>query len=250
MQIWNGYLHKELLSIYSNPKYFTNLYLNFQSMKKNTLLVVLIIFAISIQAQTVPPFWQDMVAFKKKDSLQTAPTNAILFVGSSSFTKWQDVNNYFPDYTIINRGFGGASLTDVIRYTYDIILPYQPKQVVIYCGENDLASADSITSVAVLNRFKTLFGMIRTNLPATNIAFVSIKPSPSRASIQEKVKAANKLIKKYIASQKNASFIDIYDAMLDEHGQMREALYVNDRLHMKPEGYAIWQKAILPYLIK
>ena len=178
------------------------------------------------------------------------PTNAILFVGSSSFARWQDVGNYFPEYTIINRGFGGSILTDVIRYTYDIILPYQPKQVVIYCGENDLASVDSISSVEAYNRLKTLFGMIRTNLPKTNIAFISMKPSPSRANVQYKMKEANKLIKTFISAQINASFIDIYDAMLDNKGQMREELYVSDRLHMKPAGYAIWKKAITPFLLK
>ncbi len=211
------------------------------------LLSLTVSFAI---AQTTPAFWNDIVAFKKKDSVQHPATNSILFVGSSSFTKWRDINNYFPGFTIINRGFGGSSLTDVIRYTYDIILPYQPKQVVVYCGENDLASADSTSSIEVFNRFKTLFNMIRINLPKSNIAFVSIKPSPVRASIQGKVKEANKLIKAFIATQKNTSFINIYEAMLDSKGQMREELYVADRLHMKPEGYAIWQKAIKPYLIK
>ena len=171
-------------------------------------------------------------------------------IGSFSFERWQDVNEYLPGYTIVNRGFGGSSLTDVIRYAYDIILPYQPKQVVIYCGENDLASADSTSAVEVVSRFKTLFGMIRTNLPNANITFVSIKPSPSRAVIQSKVKEANKTIKSYIGKQKNAAFIDIYDAMLDASGKMREELYIKDRLHMMPAGYAIWQKAILPYLIK
>ncbi len=211
------------------------------------LLSLTVSFAI---AQTTPPFWQDILVFSKLDAAQKPQTNSILFVGSSSFTKWQDVGNYFPGYTIINRGFGGSSLPDVIRYTYDIILPYQPKQVVIYCGENDLASADSTSSIEVFNRFKTLFNMIRINLPKTNIAFVSIKPSPVRASIQGKVKESNKLIKAFIATQKNASFINIYEAMLDSQGQMREELYITDRLHMRPEGYKIWQKAILPYLIK
>ncbi len=211
------------------------------------LLSLTVSFAI---AQTTPPFWQDIVVFSKLDAAQKPQKNSILFVGSSSFTKWQDVGNYFPGYTIINRGFGGSSLPDVIRYTYDIILPYQPKQVVIYCGENDLASADSTSSIEVFNRFKTLFNMIRINLPKTNIAFVSIKPSPVRASIQGKVKESNKLIKAFIATQKNASFINIYEAMLDSQGQMREELYIADRLHMRPEGYKIWQKAILPYLIK
>jgi lysophospholipase L1-like esterase len=82
------------------------------------------------------------------------------------------------------------------------------------------------------------------------ISFVSIKPSPSRAKIQSKVKEANKQIQAWIKTQLRAQFINVYDSMLDAKKQMREELYVQDRLHMKPEGYAIWKKIITPYLIK
>jgi lysophospholipase L1-like esterase len=213
-------------------------------------VVCFIIIQSQLIAQNAPGFWPDMVAFKKIDSAQKPALHSILFVGSSSFTKWQDVNAYFPEYTIINRGFGGSTLVDVIRYAYDIILPYQPKQVLIYCGENDLASQENISPEEVLLRVKTLFSIIRTNLPDARIDYVSIKPSPVRASIQDRVKIANKEIKAFLKKQKNAGFIDIYDAMLDTNGNMREELYLGDRLHMKPEGYAIWKKAIAPYLVK
>ena len=211
---------------------------------------LLLILQISTSAQTAPPFWSDIKAFEQQDSITPPPTHAILLVGSSSFTKWKDVNAYFPGLPIINRGFGGSSLTDVIRYTYNIILPYQPKQVIIYCGENDLAYGKEITASTVVNRVKTLFGMIRLNLPDAEIDFVSIKPSPVRMSIQPKVKEANAELKKFFKKEKNAEFIDIYDAMLDANGNMREELYVSDRLHMKPEGYKIWQKIMAPYLLK
>jgi acetyl esterase/lipase/lysophospholipase L1-like esterase len=200
-------------------------------------------------AETLPPFWKDIVAFKKQDAVQPPPAHPILFVGSSSFTKWTDIKEYFPGYPVLNRGFGGSVLTDVIRYAYDVILPYQPKQVLIYCGENDLASSDSITADEVTRRFRTLFGIIRQNLPATRISFVSIKPSPVREKIQPKVKEANAQIKAFIKTQKNADFIDIYGAMLGPGGKMREELYVQDRLHMKPEGYAIWKRILAPYLM-
>lgn len=212
-------------------------------------IFMLIVFG-ALHAQTSPAFWSDIQAFKKQDSIQKPAANAILLIGSSSFTKWKDVGNYFPTYTIINRGFGGSTLIDVIRYSYEVVMPYQPKQVIIYCGENDLASSENISADEVLIRVKTLFGIIRTNFPKTRIDYVSIKPSPVRASIQPRVKEANQIIKAFLAKQKNAGFIDIYDAMLDANGNMREELYVVDRLHMKPEGYAIWKKIMEPYLLK
>lgn len=220
-------------------------------MKKLFVIAFLLSFVSLVStAQTAPPFWNDIIAFKKQDSVQTLPAHPILLVGSSSFTKWTDVNDYFPGYPIVNRGFGGSVLLDVIRYAYDVIFPYQPKQVLIYCGENDLASSDTISAADVVLRFKTLYGMIRQNLPNAVISFVSIKPSPVREKIQEKVKVANRQIAAFLKTQKNAQFINIYDAMLDANGKMREELYVSDRLHMKPEGYAIWKKIITPYLIK
>jgi lysophospholipase L1-like esterase len=220
-------------------------------MKKFLFLVLFLVVGLNVaKAQTAPAFWADIASFKKQDAAEAQPSNPIVFVGSSSFTRWNNIKDSFPGHPVVNRGFGGSTLVDVIRYAYDVILPYQPKQVIIYCGENDLASADSITAGETVRRFKTLFGMIRTNLPDTRISFVSIKPSPSRAQIQGKVKEANRDIKRFLKKQKNTDFIDVYDAMLDKQGNMREELYVKDRLHMQPEGYAIWQKIIAPYLVK
>jgi lysophospholipase L1-like esterase len=220
-------------------------------MKKCILLFVLLGAVKLLTAQApCPAYWEDITAFKKKDSATPPPEHAILFIGSSSFTRWTDVSEYFPGYTIINRGFGGSTLVDVIRYAYDIILPYKPKQVVIYCGENDLASSDEVTVAEVVRRFKTLYAIIRQNLPTTQVDFVSMKPSPSRAYLMPKYRIANAQIKAYLQSQKRSGFINIYSAMLDDKGQPRAALFLEDQLHMQPAGYKIWQRIIRPYLLK
>jgi lysophospholipase L1-like esterase len=221
-------------------------------MTKRILPVVLFtLCTVLLKAQTAcPPFWNDIQQFKKADDAQQPPHNAILFVGSSSFTKWTDVQEYFPGYTIVNRGFGGSQLTDVIRYAFDVILPYAPKQVVIYCGENDLAADSSLPASEVVRRFKTLFGIIRQNLPAATIDFVSMKPSPSRQHLFPKFLQANAQIKAFLKTQKRAGFIDVYKAMLNEKGAPRKEIFLEDNLHMKPAGYRIWQKIFLPYLLK
>jgi lysophospholipase L1-like esterase len=194
------------------------------------------------------PFSNEIREFKKQDSIRFPPAHAILFVGSSSFRFWQDVSDYFPGYTIINRGFGGSTLADVIRYADDIIFPYQPKQIVIYCGENDLAASDTVNGKTVFERFKTLFELIRSKMPGEDILFVSLKPSPSRKRLLPKMEEANLLIKTYLSIQTHADFIDIYHLMLNADGSVKKELFRPDMLHMKPNGYAIWQKAIAPYL--
>lgn len=210
--------------------------------------ICILLSGLSLKAQDVP-FADDIRRFKEMDKLQAPPKNAILFIGSSSFTMWKDVAKYFPGYTIINRGFGGSSLPDLLRYEKDILIPYHPKQVVIYCGENDFAASDTVTTETVVGRFRQLVTDIRQALPNAAIAFVSIKPSPSRRHLQAKIIAANLQISKFLAAQKNASFINIYDQMISADGNMMGQLFLSDSLHMNPAGYAIWQKAIQPFLL-
>jgi len=201
----------------------------------------------SVYAQQAS-FYNEIQQFKKQDSASFPPKNAILLVGSSSFRKWQDVQSYFPNYTIINRGFGGSVLPDVIRYADDIIIPYHPKQVLVYCGDNDLASSDTITPEIVTRRFKQLFYIIRGKLPAATITYVSIKPSPSRQQLMSKMIETNSLIKTFLRTQKNTSFIDVFHPMLLPTGRAIPEIFLSDSLHMNEKGYAIWRKAIQPYL--
>jgi lysophospholipase L1-like esterase len=185
---------------------------------------------------TTLPFYKEIIAFKKRDSIGFPPTHAILLVGSSSFTKWTEVQNYFPNHSIINRAFGGSSLPDVIRYAKEIIYPYYPRQILIYCGENDLASSDTVTAQIVLQRFKQLFAIIRKKDPAVAIAFVSIKPSPSRQKIWPKVIVANQLIKNYLAKKKKTAFIDVYYPMFNTDGTVMSDIFIEDNLHMNAKG--------------
>lgn len=219
-------------------------------MKYCYLLLLFLASFSGTYAQQHPPFYSDIKSFEKQDSIHFPPSNEILFVGSSSFTKWTDVQDYFPGYPIVNRGFGGSSLPDVIRYADEIIFPYQPKQIVIYCGENDLAASDTVTAQMVYLRFKELFDMIRKKLPNVPIDFVSMKPSPSREHLMPKYVEGNLLIKKFLQKKKKASFINIYDAMLDVNGKPKKDIFIADNLHMNAKGYKIWQKIIAPYLIK
>lgn len=211
------------------------------------LLCFITVLAVVAHAQN---FAGEIAAFKKKDAVLFPQKTAILFIGSSSFTKWQDVQEYFPGTTIINRGFGGSSLTHLIKYENDIIFPYHPKQIVIYCGENDIASSDSVTGKMVAERFIQLFKDIRRRLPGTQISFVSMKPSPSRWHMKERIMEGNKLIKKYLKKKSNTAYINIWNAMLGTDGKPMQALFVEDNLHMNANGYAIWQKIMAPYLLK
>lgn len=216
-------------------------------MKRFTFLLFAV-FSLFLIAQQQPPFWNDIQEFKKEDAFSKPPKNAILFIGSSSFTMWKDVGNYFPDKVIINRGFGGSSLKDLNYYSADLLKPYHPKQIVIYCGENDFASDPQLAPKKAFERFKYFYKTIRNYYPDIPVAYVSIKMSPSRKNLWKQFEETNSLIEKFMKRKKNAEYIDITKAMEDSSGNVRSDLFLNDMLHMKPSGYDIWKTQIRPYL--
>lgn len=216
---------------------------------RHSLVLLLILFPCTLFAQSFP-FLSDIQSFRKQDSVAFPPKKAILLIGSSSFTKWTDVQSYFPGYSIVNRGFGGSSLTDVIRYAPQIIYPYKPKQVLIYCGENDFAASDTVSANTVFNRFVKLFTLIRNKYHRIRIGYISMKPSPSRQHLRLKMETGNDLIAQFIKEQKKADYINVYNAMLQPDGKPMGEIFVSDSLHMNAKGYAIWQKVLAPYLLK
>lgn len=195
------------------------------------------------------PFINEIKAFRKADSIAKPPKNSILLIGSSSFTKWKDVQEYFPEHTILNRGFGGSSLTDVIYYANDVVLKYKPKQILIYCGENDIAGSNFVTEDTVFERFKILYGMIRSKFKKVPIAYISMKPSPSREKYLVTMQKGNEQIKSFIEKQKRAAYIDVYHSMYDADGKILTNIFLSDKLHMNAAGYKIWQGIIAPYLV-
>lgn len=201
-------------------------------------------------AVTAQPYADEIKAFRKQDSLSMPAKGQILFVGSSSFTMWKDVQNYFPAYPILNRGFGGSSLTDVTYYAEDVIFKYEPKQIIIYCGENDFAANDSLYPSQVAQRFKDLFNLIRSRYKKVPIAYISMKPSPSRQHLMAKFNVANVIIMNFLKKKKKTAFIDVYHKMLNEDGTPLKDIFGPDNLHMNAKGYAIWQKIIEPFLLK
>jgi lysophospholipase L1-like esterase len=217
-------------------------------LKKWILAFGCLLLLNTLVAQEPFPMWNEVQRFKKQDSVAFPAPNQVLLIGSSSFTIWKDVQSYFPNIPIINRGFGGSSLSDVIRYRYDVIFPYQPKKIFIYCGENDFASSDTVSVTTVTQRFMTLHQLIRAKYPTTPIVYVSMKPSVSRVQLMPKFEAANKAIAEFLKADKHSRYADVYKAMLKPDGTVMDDIFVADRLHMNAKGYAIWQKVLAPFM--
>ena len=192
--------------------------------------------------------WRDSFeAFAQADRKRLPDAGGVLFVGSSSIRLWDDLETQFGnDARIVKRGFGGSRLADVAQYLDRLVLPYKPKLIVVYAGDNDLAEGRSPDEV--LRSFEEFVDGVHKELPDTRIAYLSIKPSPLREDRMAAAKAANKLIADYAASKPGVSYIDIFSKMLGDDGRPRRELFLSDALHLNMAGYALWKAAIQPHL--
>lgn len=185
--------------------------------------------------------------FEQQD--QNTPVNpgGILFVGSSSIRGWQSLEQYFGDYDALNRGFGGSELSDVLYYFDRVVVPYHPRQIFLYEGDNDVVAGKSPEMITT--DFRTFVAMVRQKLPGTPVVFISIKPSAARKRFIKKMADTNRLIKAYCDSRDDLTFVDIFYPMLDQHDYPRPELFKADSLHMVQKGYDLWESIIEPYLM-
>lgn len=187
-------------------------------------------------------------AFDAMDATNKPPAKPIVFTGSSSFRMWKELPQDYPGLRVINRGFGGSQLSDVAEHFERLILRYEPRQVVIYCGGNDIAAKKSVETV--VSDLKTVVDRIHRELPKTRVAFVSIALNPSRWDQREKVVAANAAIAEYMGQDPRRKYIDVTSAMLGADGLPKPEIFLKDRLHMNRKGYELWKPIIGAELVR
>ncbi len=215
-----------------------------------TLPVCLLLFASFAAAQkqdTTTNVWEGEIRkFERADSIQAPPQGANLFVGSSSIRLWETLQQDFPDQMVINRGFGGSELSDALHFADRIILPYRPRSVIVYAGDNDLAHGKKPEEI--LSDYKQLVRLIHEKLPGTRIGYISVKPSLARWNLVDEIRKTNKLIKRYSSHDHLLWYIDIFTPMLGKDGAPRKELFGPDGLHLNKKGYALWKNVVKPYL--
>ena len=190
--------------------------------------------------------WEkEIAAFEAADRRHPPAPGPILFVGSSSIRMWKTLAEDFPGRAVINRGFGGSQLADSVRFADRIVVPCHPREVVVYAGANDLNAGKP--PEVVYGDFVCLMRTLRARLPDARLAYISIAPNPSRWAQVDKIREVNRLAARYCRGH-GIDFIDVFPLMLGPDGQPKPDIYLADRLHMNPKGYAIWREAIQPRL--
>ena len=194
------------------------------------------------------PFDNEVRDFMRADVTHFPKPGGILFIGSSSIKKWDDLEHSFPGKPLIKRGLGGSTLSQWVSYYAPyMVYPYKPAKIFMYSGENDVSIGRTPEEVAA--DFKTFDEMIKRELPAAKLYFMSIKSSPSRIGFTDAFNQSNRLIKDYIATTTKTVYIDVATVLLDEKTmQPDSSLFKPDYLHLNAEGYKKWAEVLRPYL--
>ncbi len=221
-------------------------------MNKIFLTFILVFSAFLAAAGQTEPYarekmWEkDIAAFLDIDQQQTPPPNAVLFTGSSSIRMWTSLRTDFPRLNVINRGFGGSQLNDLVFFAPKIVIPYRPKKIVIYSGENDIEAGR--TPEDVVADFRAFIAIRDKQLAGTPVIYISMKPSILRWAIWPNMEKANSLIKAEAAKHKKVTFVDISAAMLGNDGKPPADLFISDGLHLSRKGYDLWRETLAPHL--
>lgn len=218
----------------------------------NAALLILAIASIVLPAGITeekpqgPERWKSAIqAFEQQDRESPPEKGGILFVGSSSIRMW-DLNKHFPEHKPLNRGFGGSDVADSVHFADRIVLPYEPRLIVMYAGDNDIAGGK--TACEVHADFQRFVGIVHHKLPEARIVYIAIKPSIKRWNLVHRMRAANALIFASCAEDDLLEFVDIDTPMIGKDGRPRPELFVEDGLHLSPAGYALWSELVKPHL--
>ena len=203
-----------------------------------------LLLATSAAAQDLR-YEKEVAAFEALDRTNPSPKGQIVFVGSSTIVDWDPVR-YFPDLRIINRGLWGSSLIDSVRLVNRIVLPYEPRLIVAYAGDNDIDAGQTSEDVAV--QVERFIKSIHAKLPQARIVFIGIKPSPQRWLTIDRARATNEMIRAICSRDDRVAFLDIDGVMLGWDEKPRKELFAEDGLHLSPQGYQLWTTLLRPFL--
>jgi lysophospholipase L1-like esterase len=194
-----------------------------------------------------PEQWrQDIAAFGEADRAQPPPPHPVLFIGSSSIRMWSSLAGDFPGRAVINRGFGGSRIPDATYYADRLVGPYQPRAIVFYAGDNDLA--EGCTPEQVRDAFAAFVRRARSLDAGVPVAFIAIKPSMARKGLLPQIRRANALVREYARGERGVGYVDVFTPMLGPGGQPQPKWFGADGLHMNRQGYVLWTGLVREWL--
>jgi hypothetical protein len=219
-------------------------------MTRNFLLIVLLLIVSCAplnkyrELPEVKAWESDIEKFEKLDISKSYPSDAILFAGSSSIRLWSTIGKDMLPYNVIQRGYGGAKLSDFVVYADRIIYPHPCQAIVIFIGNDISGNDDDKSPLEVSQLFKKTLYIIRRKFIDMPVFWISITPTPARWRVWPEIKEANEMIREICSKHRNTYYIDTEKYFLSSSGLPKSDLFGTDRLHLNADGYTIWSGII------
>jgi lysophospholipase L1-like esterase len=216
--------------------------------------LALLLFAslapLAARAADPARFDEAIAAFEAADAKQRPPAGAIVGTGSSSMRFWHDeIAKDLAPLTIVPRGFGGSQMSDLLHFVDRVVIAYQPRAVLLYEGDNDVA--DGVPAERIAAQLQEIVDKVHAKLPETRFYVLSVKPSLRRWAQWPQMQEVNRQLVALCAKDpKRLTFIDVATPMLGADGKPRPELFVQDGLHMTRAGYEIWREVVRPVLLE
>ena len=220
-------------------------------MRRAIMLVLASVVAATLGVAAQKPidpnrFEQDIQKFEAADQAHPPDKGDIVFIGASSIARWTNLSESFPTLKVVNRGFGGSEMSEAVKYAPRIVVPHSPRIVVLYEGENDLNRG--VTPASIASDFDNFSRVIHTSLPSARIVVIGLKPSLLRWKLRDGMKETNTMIRTRCGADTKCTYVDPWPSMIGADGTPKPELFVEDGLHMTPEGYKAWTKMLQPHL--
>lgn len=209
-------------------------------------LVISLTNLSTLSGQQIDRFQDEVEAIAEKYRKVDWEKGGTVFTGSSSIKMWKSLEKDFPNSRIFNTGFGGSQTHHLIHHIQELVVEFEPKKIFIYEGDNDINAGKPIRQI--LEEFFEIMEKVNAVVPNAQFYFISAKPSPSRWEKKRQYELFNEQLREFAMNHSNANFIDIWTPMLAKDGKPKPELFLEDNLHMNEKGYAIWRKAVKPFL--
>lgn len=187
----------------------------------------------------------DVAALEALDARGPDVPGAILFVGSSSIRLWDSIAADMAPWPVIRRGYGGARYRDLCHFAPRLVANHDPRAIVVFSA-NDLADPAEPPPVdEVMVDVRATLAAIRGHHPRVPVFFVAVTPTEARWRMWPAISRLNVALEAMTAEEPATFFIATAERFLDPAtGRPRAELFVADRLHLSPAGYATWAAAI------
>jgi lysophospholipase L1-like esterase len=174
----------------------------------------------------------------------------VVFFGSSSIRLWNGLEEMMAPLSVVNRGYGGATVRDILVNYDKLMAHYSPKAFVVFCDNDICGNEVDLTVSGVLDHYRLLFNRLDQDYPGVPVFFLSWKYSGLRAFMRDTQKLVNDVMADYASSSEQVTFVDVNATLLQPDGDINQSLFESDNLHINRDGYLLWTSVLKPHLLE